>query len=151
MHPHVEFIDVLGNSGLPRVGLLFREWIRRSHDTSLKTCVLSLLDQSLGLGYWWFRTSEYRCLNPDGSIYRQQIVRRTLAGYTIAWGHGVDYYDNGAKQSEQLAYASACFTGTRFRKCRYWLEDGTSVSQAMWMRTAFGPEIEGCYDPAWET
>jgi hypothetical protein len=151
MHPHVEFIDVLGNSGLPRMGLLFREGIRRNRDASWKTWILSLLDQYLGMGYWWFRTFEHRCLNSDGSIYRQQIVRRTLSGYAIVWGHGVEYYDDGTKASEQLAYASAFLLGTTFRKCRYWLEDGTSVSQAVWMRTAFGPDIEGCYDPAWET
>jgi hypothetical protein len=112
--------------------------------------VLSLLDYSLGMGHWWFQTFEYRCLNPDGSIYRQQIVRRTLAGYMIAWGQGVEYYDNGLKLSEGLTHSTAFGGKVRFRKHRFWLEDGTSVSLAEWMRHVFGPDIEGCYDPAWE-
>jgi hypothetical protein len=37
MHTQIDFVDVLGNSGLPRLGSLTWEGIRRNSDTSWKT------------------------------------------------------------------------------------------------------------------
>lgn len=148
----IERIDLSGREPtMNRTSLLMREGLRRSRDATLKTWILSLIDMSLGLGYWWFSTFEYENQNPDGSSWRRNQVRQTLAGYVIAWGRCIEYYDDGTKASEGLCYASAFFRRTAFRKHVYWLPDGTKVSQHEWMRFVFGPEIDGFHDPAWET
>jgi hypothetical protein len=132
------------------LGDLTTDGLRRRRDRSLRTWLLSALDKWLFLGYWWFRPFQYERRNSNGSIWQRYTVRRTLAGYTIPWGLYVEYYDHGTKSCEGLSYGSPFVSRTILRKYKYWLPNGTSVSQAEWMRYHFGPDIDGCADPAWE-
>ena len=132
------------------LSLLARESARHRHDLTWKTWILSLIDHCLGLGYWWFPKFEYLCRNPDGSIWKRHEVRRTLASYTIAWGRYSEYYDDGTKACEGISISSSLHHKTSLRQFRYWLPDGTKVSQSDWMRLQFGCEVEGYHDPAWE-
>lgn len=147
-----ESIDPLnGQTFETCVSLLNRESIRRKHEGTVFTTVCSLIDYCLGLGYWWFPVMVYECRNTDGSLWKRFEVRNTLAGYKIAWGRYSEYYDDGTMSYEGLCYQSALTGNSRFRKHVYWLPDGTSVSQHEWMRFHFGPEIDACLDPRWET
>jgi|GEM_PF-7099491 len=146
----VERIDPFNGPLNERISLLIREGIRRGRDRTLRTRALELIDTLFGLGYWWFQTFEYECRNPDGSLWKQQRVRQTLAGYIIAWGHYTEFYDDGQKAMQGINRCSASFGRSTYRNYEYWLPNGTQVSQAEWMFFTFGPEIDGCYDPAWE-
>ena len=92
----------------------------------------------------------YECNNPDGTLWLLQRVRQTLAGYIIPWGLYREYYDEGGKAVEGLIWHSLWSGRVTFRKHQYWLPDGTQVSQSEWFHYIFGPEIDGCHDPAWE-
>jgi four helix bundle protein len=146
----VEQVDILRGSTEHRLSLLLRESVRRSQDRTLKTRILELIDATFGLGYWWFRTFDYECQNPDGTLWKRHQVRRTLAGYVIAWGRYSEYYDDGKVQYEGISRLSLMTGRVKFRRHHYWLPDGSRVSQLEWMQYMFGPEIEGCCDPAWE-
>jgi hypothetical protein len=122
----------------------------RSNDRSLRTWLLSAVDKWLLLGYWWFRPFPYERHNSDGSLYERFTVRRTLAGYLIPWGLYTQFYEDGRTATEGLTYRDPFSCGIQFRMCKYWLPDGTKVSQAEWMRFQFGPGVEECVDPAWE-
>ena len=151
MRTIVEIVDLeKGETLEKRLGLLTRESFRRQRDKTPKTAILSFLDSLLGLGYWWFPTFLYEWRSPEGSLYRKQHARRTLAGYTIPWGMIVDFYDHGVKSCEGEFWASAFFRRCNRRRHKYWLPDGTKVSQTEFMREMLGPKIDGCHDLSWE-
>lgn len=127
-----------------RLSQLTVDALRWSRDRTWKTWILTRADGLLSWARWPFRTSVYERFNPDGTLYQRSVVRRTLAGYLEPWGTWQQYHDNGVLGEEGEVIRG------RNRKYRFWLPDGTRVSQQDYLEFLFGPEAKDLVDPFWE-